>query len=162
MDKALYQIEQAVKRAKSTNGQIGEDETVVDRLHKLLSSAGGSDGSPNKSSQTQHSDEYDSSSENSDVPTVPRHVVNDRDAIESAESPLQLLASAHRGSRRRRNIIAGSSGSHQLRAFFSPVQATLDVGEDVDPIELGLVTEEEAESLFELYTVLQLLASEHC
>jgi hypothetical protein len=33
-------------------------------------------------------------------------------------------------------------------AFFVPLKASLDIGTDVDPVELGLVTLEEAKMLF--------------
>jgi hypothetical protein len=35
-----------------------------------------------------------------------------------------------------------------LQTFFGPFRPSLDVGEDIDPIDLGLVTEDESEALF--------------
>jgi hypothetical protein len=36
------------------------------------------------------------------------------------------------------------------KSFFIPAQAKLDIGPDLDPVDLGLVTFDEAESLFSL------------
>lgn len=40
------------------------------------------------------------------------------------------------------------------KSFFIPARANLDVGADLDPVELGLVTFDESESLFSLYVFL--------
>lgn len=37
------------------------------------------------------------------------------------------------------------------RSFFVPAKARLDIGSDMDPIDLGLVALNEAEMLFSLY-----------
>jgi hypothetical protein len=37
----------------------------------------------------------------------------------------------------------------ELQAFFGPFRPSLDVGTDIDPIDLGLATEEEANTLFQ-------------
>lgn len=39
------------------------------------------------------------------------------------------------------------------KSFFVPARANLDVGDDLDPVELGLVTFDESESLFSLYVL---------
>jgi hypothetical protein len=39
-------------------------------------------------------------------------------------------------------------------SFFVPVRANLDISPDMDPIENGLVTLQEAESLFSLYVAI--------
>jgi hypothetical protein len=36
------------------------------------------------------------------------------------------------------------------KSFFVPARANLDIGDDLDPVELGLVTFDESESLFSL------------
>lgn len=83
-------------------------------------------------------------------------------AVDDAENPLQLLARASyfqpsrevrsrnspQHSRRKAATSGTSSESGSLEAFFTGAMVNLDVGSDVDPIELGLVTEEEADSLF--------------
>lgn len=47
------------------------------------------------------------------------------------------------------------------KSFFVPARANLDVGDDLDPVELGLVTFDESESLFSLY-VLSLISFFPC
>ena len=76
-------------------------------------------------------------------------VPDDCEAIESAESPLQILNSTRRQFTRH-SAVASSNITPQTKPFFSPPQASLDLGDSLDPICLGLVTEEEAESLFSL------------
>ena len=97
-------------------------------------------------------------------------------ALDDAENPLQLLV---RASDLQLSPISGAAGqkssptvSQQTAAvshvggyqghenhdpgskpFFIPARATRDVGSDIDPVELGLVTGDEAESLFSLYVV---------
>lgn len=88
------------------------------------------------------------------------------DAIDDAENPLQLLARAsyfqpsesrQRQSPQQPRHHATTEGtisrpeSPGLQDFFTSAHVNLDIGEDIDPISLGLVTEEEAESLFSLY-----------
>lgn len=88
-------------------------------------------------------------------------------AIDDAENPLQLLARAsyfqppeepkhpsprfpvpiERGAA---TLGAKSSSSKELHDFFAPAHVNLDVGDDIDPISLGLVSMEEAEVAFAL------------
>lgn len=44
------------------------------------------------------------------------------------------------------------------KSFFVPARANLDVGDDLDPVELGLVTFDESESLFTLYVSIILIS----
>lgn len=82
-------------------------------------------------------------------------------AVDDAENPLQLLARAsyftpsaeERGKRSpqktRQDAAAASDAEHaKLNDFFSITRSDLDVGDDIDPISLGLVEEDEAEMLF--------------
>lgn len=84
-------------------------------------------------------------------------------AIDDAENPLQLLARAsyiqpspdsRHGSSPQVPLMAVASPQQKseddIQAFFAPASVHLDVGEDVDPVSLGLVSDEEAESLFSL------------
>jgi hypothetical protein len=85
-------------------------------------------------------------------------------AVDDAENPLQLLARAsdlqspqqpehaslptpsaytHSSSLRDRQEDA-------IQSFFTSTKVSLDVGEDLDPVHMGLVTLEETESLFKL------------
>ena len=90
-------------------------------------------------------------------------------ALDDAENPLQLLARASdlqlsptgRGDIQKLSLpvpqqTSISQNDHQghdpgAKSFFVPVRASRDVGPDIDPIDLGLVTVDEAESLFSLY-----------
>jgi hypothetical protein len=38
----------------------------------------------------------------------------------------------------------------EAQSFFTSIRVTLDVGDEIDPISMGLVTEDEAEALFSL------------
>lgn len=90
----------------------------------------------------------------------------ERLAVDDAENPLQLLARAS-------NLHLSPESSHgmspavshnptasiadeldpemrQVETFFGTTHFNVDRGEDYDPIDLGLVTEEEAEMLFDL------------
>ncbi len=82
-------------------------------------------------------------------------------AVDDAENPLQLLARAsyftpsaeERGKRSpqktRQDAAAASDAEHaKLNDFFSITRSDLDVGDEIDPISLGLVEEDEAEMLF--------------
>lgn len=149
LDKALFQIEQAVERAKTGENGSVEDERVVRRLRALL--AGGESIEDSLSEGYQNGN--DGSRDDTDVGELGGNFTDhtplsgDGQAIESAESPLQLLAASHRTCGGR---IATPKDSSKLGAFFAPAQASLDVGDEVDPISLGLVSEEEAESLVTL------------
>ena len=94
------------------------------------------------------------------------HHREDSFTVDDAENPLQLLArasnlqlsptpaapgsfpaeTARRGNRRQK---PGDDGTSDIQSFFTGVRVNLDVGEDIDPIDMGLVTEAEAEELFE-------------
>lgn len=88
-------------------------------------------------------------------------------AIDDAENPLQLLARASyfQPPEEPKNpspqapipaecaVARGgskSSSSRELQGFFAPARVNLDVGDDIDPISLGLVSMEEAEAAFSL------------
>ncbi|KAI1371430.1 hypothetical protein F4677DRAFT_310951 [Hypoxylon crocopeplum] len=92
---------------------------------------------------------------------------DDQLSLDDAENPLQLLA---RTSELLSSITPQTQGtgaarlpskslpnrsavgeSDDLQKFFGRFQARLDVGEDLDPIELGLITLAEAEALFSYF-----------
>ena len=86
-------------------------------------------------------------------------------AVDDAENPLQLLARASylqdspdsRNGKSPLSMRAAASrdkrheGDQSLYAFFAPARARLDIGDEVDPVALGLVSDEEASTLFSLY-----------
>lgn len=91
-------------------------------------------------------------------------------ALDDAENPLQLLARASDLQLSPNDVrdtatwpslatphpTAGSkvsleSNAPAAKTFFVPVRVNRDIGPDLDPVEVGLVTLPEAESLFSLY-----------
>lgn len=88
-------------------------------------------------------------------------------ALDDAENPLQLLARASDLQLSPGVRLAPKSpqpefvvpsiqpessalGSSDAQSFFVPARAHLDIGPELDPVDLGLVTFDEAESLFSL------------
>jgi hypothetical protein len=89
-------------------------------------------------------------------------------ALEDAENPLQLLARASDLPMSPRNMPAApshlspvavpdqagqkgnQSDNQDLRTFFGPLSPNLDTGEDIDPIDMGYVTPNETDVLFNL------------
>lgn len=177
IDKALYQIEQAVKRVKSGEPRGAEDRNLVANLRQLLDDVDASEDATEHSSRqgsqsntqdeagltsSEEDDENDSAGQRSMADFVQR--TEESLAIDDAENPLQLLARASyfrpsSGRRSRRdspqNPQHDSSSSKKdpesarVERFFSQTKVKLDVGEDLDPVDLGLVTMDEAESLFD-------------
>lgn len=176
-DKALYQIEQALKRIKSGK-QTPEDNKVLRDLRHLLSEADDSGvaqstsvpAQPSSAGDTHDAAFSDDDRETEDSPDsrtfVSRHY-DESFTVDDAENPLQLLARAsnlqlspsssgagtspaHSARRKDRKQTPGNDGEKSdIESFFTGVRVNLDVGEDIDPIEMGLVTEAEAEALFD-------------
>ncbi|KAF2168718.1 hypothetical protein M409DRAFT_36298 [Zasmidium cellare ATCC 36951] len=151
LDKALFQIEQAVERASSADKRSIEDEKIVKRLRALL---GGVESIESSLDEEYHNgddtDDRVETGETNGIIADHTPLSGDSQAIESAESPLQLLAASHRASRRPTTTTQPKDAS-KLGAFFAPAHVSLDVGEDIDPISLGLVSEEEAESMITFF-----------
>lgn len=86
----------------------------------------------------------------------------DNFAVDDVENPLQLLARASDLSVASSqapyatNILSSVTlpprddfgRDHDLQTFFGPIRPSLDLGEDIDPVEMGLVTVEETDILF--------------
>ncbi|KAF5977884.1 hypothetical protein FCOIX_6216 [Fusarium coicis] len=111
-------------------------------------------------------DAYSEEEEEQDPVAMPDFIQRTQQslAIDDAENPLQLLARASYiqpslESRHGNSPIQAHTASTQgqtedeIQAFFAPAQVHLDVGPDVDPVSLGLVSEEEADKLFNLVMV---------
>jgi hypothetical protein len=87
-------------------------------------------------------------------------------AVDDAENPLQLLARAsdlHVSPKSATDPVAAVSMSRQrsrqnkqnekiseVEKFFKLSQFSLDIGPDLDPVNLGLITLDEADTLFNL------------
>lgn len=166
MEKALHQIEQAIKRPKLDESGSDAASKIISNLQDLLSKT------QQESSQLQPSeaDELSEGPEQSQPFQSPREInPGDNLSLDDAENPLQLLARASdlqlspvevreaprwaSASLLQPTITPRSSsgsGGMSAKNFFVPVRASLDVGPDLDPIDIGLVTLTEAESLFAL------------
>ncbi|RAK83995.1 Zn(II)2Cys6 transcription factor [Aspergillus costaricaensis CBS 115574] len=162
LEKALHQIEQAIKRPRSDASGSEAAQKLISDLQEMLS---------NTREQQLHS-EADDQSEDFDRSYTyhsPRDNIGDNLSLDDAENPLQLLARASdlqlsptevRGAHKwppstiqpsgmLQNSTEGSDPTAQ--SYFVPIRASLDVGPGIDPIDIGLVTPSEAESLFTFF-----------
>lgn len=158
LDKAVHQIEQAVKRPDS--GVESKDaRKVVSDLQELLAKAQGQPlekGSGSVSGAAARPRSPRSSREDS---------AEDNLALHDAENPLQLLARAsdlQLPPQSPKSPVQLSSRSADIQdqrqpadlgvnSFFVPVKDNLDIGPDLDPVDIGLATLDESEALFSLY-----------
>ncbi|KAB8217558.1 hypothetical protein BDV33DRAFT_193493 [Aspergillus novoparasiticus] len=165
LEKALHQIEQAIKRPKPDASESDAAQNIISSLQDLL----------NRTQGNQLYSETEELSEDTDRlhnPHSPHGVdTGDSLSLDDAENPLQLLARASdlqlppaevRSFHGRRTLEPSQPAgipennnaeddSSTAKLFFVPVKANLDLGPDMDPIELGLVTPDEAESLFTFF-----------
>ncbi|KAL2816756.1 hypothetical protein BJX63DRAFT_135355 [Aspergillus granulosus] len=160
LEKALHQIEQAIKRPKTDHSAAEAAQKLIANLQDLLTSSH-SQQSPNER------DELSEEPERTDPALLSRDSNSGESlALDDAENPLQLLARAsdlqlspndvREPPMAPPNLVTGSpvavgANVTPAKSFFVPVRANLDVGLDMDPIEIGLVTLQEAESLFAFF-----------
>ncbi|KAF2737230.1 hypothetical protein EJ04DRAFT_594204 [Polyplosphaeria fusca] len=164
LEKAIYQIEEAIKKSKAdTLTNTG----TLEQLQGLLQVArSGADlpestgtGSINSNSFLQERD------------LITGQSSDDQLALDDAENPLQLLARASdlritspqssgalknyadptTSTPSSRNIYSDQEDWSDIRHFFRPMKATWDQGPNLDPIKIGLVTLEEAETLMSYF-----------
>ncbi|KAK3317726.1 hypothetical protein B0T19DRAFT_296719 [Cercophora scortea] len=189
LEKALHQVEQAVRRS-GPGAQGIEAAKVVSELKTLLGSGDSSVIEPHQSRRPGHvrqpsnrsdillpdasSDAGDSSASDQDGISAPQtstpshsHAAEESLAVDDAENPLQLLARAsdlHVSPKAGNDHPTADVASHQrvrqskqgekiseVEKFFQPTRFSLDTGPDLDPIDLGLLTAEEADSLFTFF-----------
>lgn len=182
LDKALFQIEQALKRARSGE-QSREESKALNDLQHLLDSDGRSAtsaGTPRSKRRNVGDQEDDSSGDDDDdydydyeatddTPGSSAYMFQHRDGsltVDDAENPLQLLARASNlqlsptpgggpspsqsiRPSRRNPLREQLDEDAEIQDFFTSVRVSLDVGSDIDPISMGLVTDAEAEELFD-------------
>ncbi|TVY82488.1 Satratoxin biosynthesis SC1 cluster transcription factor SAT9 [Lachnellula suecica] len=168
LEKAVYRIEQAIKRSKTQRSEDGDNiprlEGLLNDANKILPFTSVADTKPAFSSQaSSFHNQHSSPKERYEQPgseSILDQNSDDHFAVDDAENPLQLLARASDLSVPSRTpattAIAtlgprGQTRAPDLEAFFGPFRPSLDVGQDVNPIELGIVTEEEAISLFSYF-----------
>ena len=169
VDKALHQIEQAIKKSKHSTGdeeEVGDPVKVISHLQDLLDKA--QRQLANRKSVVQ-SDSSESNTtpgmSQSQQPSAARLSTDDV-ALDDAENPLQLLARASdlqlvppaiaRASNSPNSLSSPGTVymNHPVRgvdSFFVPIKASLDIGPELDPVDLGLITLEDANNLFALY-----------
>ncbi|TVY36594.1 Satratoxin biosynthesis SC1 cluster transcription factor [Lachnellula occidentalis] len=169
LEKAVYRIEQAIKKSKTEGSQSEDGEKV--HLKNLLNDAthilpGSASSGLNKalsaqgsSSQTLQSPRVDHFVPPKSEP-IPDQNSDDQFAVDDAENPLQLLARASDLSVPSSAPTTSNFASRgqrcqprdqDLEAFFGPFRPSLDIGQDVDPIEMGIVTEDESTGLFSYF-----------
>ncbi|KAI1851538.1 hypothetical protein JX265_012380 [Neoarthrinium moseri] len=180
LEKAVHQIEQALRRSSAGHEQIQSQEQanelryLLERSRELLASG---DRSGVDDYATLKSEEQDQRSSPNRTPTsldTPPSQLAARDhppmqkgegdqlSLDDAENPLQLLARTSELlsaiQPRAPNGVPGhtafkyaSRNDNDLQKFFGPYQPRLDVGDDLDPVELGLITLAEAEALFSYF-----------
>jgi hypothetical protein len=158
LEKAIYQVEEAIKRRKSDNTT---NQTTLEHLRSLLSDGQRAEEKPSNASDTPSSPDEKPLVAEKDVATTSS---DDQLALEGVENPLQLLARASDLRIASPNTVHASvstPGSHinasengpflDVHRFFLPMKASLDQGPGLDPIDVGLVTLEEAELLLSYF-----------
>ncbi len=185
LEKAVIQIEQALKRSSRAGGdqiqnaeQASELRYLLERSRDLLNAESSNSSLPRHYSvsngtntdqqqvtassphHTTISQETPPSQAGSREGASAQSIEDEHLNLDDAENPLQLLARTSEllSSIEPQQLLAtGSSRSSQkpgsgrdndLQSFFGSFQPRLDIGEDLDPIELGLITLAEAEALF--------------
>jgi hypothetical protein len=175
LEKAIYQVEQALKRSKS-NGVAFDPDTEVD-LRQLIDQSQNLAGQHNRHSSIDNAatlhpsstlgQRFSRTDSNLGHRTsiadslTPDHVAKpDEMAVDNADNPLQLLAMASAMPNQSPSSAitpspaaatvahTGDADDSELETFFGSLMPVLDNSSDIDPVELGLVTDEEAESLF--------------
>ncbi|KAH9872212.1 hypothetical protein IAQ61_005047 [Plenodomus lingam] len=151
LEKAIYQVEEAIKKRKS---DVTTDKSTLQHLQRLLNEAQGEE------SKSKSNDAVPSSSEPSPTPAQTKdpvpHSGDDQLALEDVENPLQLLARASDlriaspqtydpTSPEGRNNGSEQSAYLDVHHFFLPMKASLDQGPGLDPVDVGLITMNEAE-----------------
>ncbi|KAJ0415556.1 hypothetical protein BJY00DRAFT_256303 [Aspergillus carlsbadensis] len=160
LEKALHQIEQAIKRPKTDNSTVEAAQKLIANLQDLLSNSHSQQSPNDRDGLSEGPDQTD--------PTILPRDSNSGEslALDDAENPLQLLARASDLQLSPNDVrdqptwplmapsnlaIPVETSVTAARSFFVPVKANLDISPDMDPIENGLVTLQEAESLFSFF-----------
>lgn len=184
LEKAIHQVEQAVKRAR-TSGEVLDDEhevalkrlfgeAKIGETHKIADvSYEDEQGQPQSSDP--HTDEVgtdfaaleNGANEGEPAQHMFAHAAVDEVTINNAGNPLELLAIASSipedaAAPSPSTVVRASPNDHSTggtqssssieqttQHFFSPISTRLDIGPQHDPIELGLITLMEAQSLFD-------------
>lgn len=163
----MYRIEQEIKRSKTQANQPEDDRDHSYHLQTLLSEAQAllpNDLQANYGGAYQNGGDLTGNYQrpHQTGENVEDQTSDDQLALDDAENPLQLLARASDLSALTNttpnapNIESpmsavsrpGNAKDQDLQTFFGPFHPSLDCESDSDPVEMGLVTEEEASTLF--------------
>lgn len=162
LEKAIHQIEQAIKRPKVDTSGSDDAQKAITGLQELLSQFQDQLHSESTGGFTERPDR------GRNLPSPRDTNVDESLTLDDAENPLQLLARAsdlqlsptelRRGPKTPPPLAVAPSTLSQdvnsvdfgAKSFFVPMRANLDVGPELDPVDLGLVTFDESESLFSL------------
>jgi hypothetical protein len=167
LEKAVYRIEQEIKRSKTR--RPSEDERNPYHLQSLLTEAQGllpSEMRPPYASNFHNGDDGSTSYQQSGAVGFSGsggQSSDDQLPVDDAENPLQLLARATDLSHQTNTTPnaanepspmfstprPGTGKDQDLQIFFGPFHPSLDVEPETDPIEMGLVTHDEAHTLFQ-------------
>lgn len=175
LDKAVHRIEEAIKKSRNDVGQPGYEQNAL-HLQTLLSEAQGllpqsspghtpsqqqRQATPRSSVDPRPAFQHDLLARPLAETNLPQqNGINGNLDVDDAENPLQLLArasdlsvppsqplSGHRSSGMLHSR-ADSTRDYDLKMFFGPFHPSLDLSEDIDPVDMGFVTLEEADVLF--------------
>jgi len=175
LDRAVERIEKAIKTSQKKE-ELSESEqnlhNLLSQAQSILPKELGS-SSASSSSQPRHFDHQETTTKQTTFqpaqppyapnPEQPRQSISeDRFALDDAENPLQLLARAsdladpslqlprlNLPDNIDRSLRSPEARKDKgLREFFGPFRPRFDIGEEVDPVDLGLVTLEEVDALF--------------
>ena len=156
LEKAIRQVEEALKKSK--NSRNSNDPTTEQLQQLLVDAQQATKSSAGVPASLAHHASTASMETTTELPPNDDHL-----ALDDAENPLQLLARAsdlRLASPPRENAFTTSSSTFHgsdneplsdIQRFFLPMKAHIDQGPNYDPIDLGLVTAEEAEMLMSLY-----------
>lgn len=159
--KAIFQVEQAIHQMQSGRSDPKTNDAALHLEHLLNAVRDLPQSERNTNNGEAHQDDYSSlpnapsedyspSNPSSPDSSTPVTAVADY-PLNDAENPLQLLAHASDLSRLRLNpgpYQDQDQSTELVQAFFSPLKPKIDASPEMDPIELGLVTQAEAEELF--------------
>jgi len=162
LDKAVHQIQQAIKKSRTENQNQSQTQL---QLQQLLNKAQNLLPQQHDATSPYLSRESPSQSSQQLPPVTRDHQITPGDnlAVDDVENPLQLLArasdlsslepswSTYSPSSLTLPSLQGLDHGQDVQEFFGPFRPKLDVGEHLDPVDLGLVTIEECDMLFNYF-----------
>jgi hypothetical protein len=152
LDKAIHQVESALKKRKT---DTPANRNTLEHLKELLNISQSNDDISKPTEPNSTSGDVHSSVERDMGATSDDHL-----ALEGVENPLQLLARASDLRMASPQSFDDSTSPPSTRVngiapatlmdvhrFFLPMRSNLDQGPGLDPVDVGLVTLQEAEML---------------